>query len=84
MIQGSGNRFMTTVRLDERNCSADVWYCAKKEEYHWTLIWEDGGPWGTHMHSGIAPTRMKARADIVTTMIFIEDTWPTLRYFEGA
>jgi len=48
------------------------------------LVWEDGGPWGTHMHTGIAPTKGKARADIVKTMIWIEDTWPTIAYFEGA
>ena len=48
------------------------------------LVWEDGGPYGTHMHSGTAPTKVKARADIVNTIIWIEDKWPTLEYFEGA
>jgi hypothetical protein len=48
------------------------------------LVWEDGsGPYSTHMHNGIAPTKMKARADIVKTMIWIEDTWPKLEYFEN-
>ncbi len=47
------------------------------------LVWEDGGPWGTHMHNGIAPTKEKARADIVKTMIWVEDKWPTLEYFEN-
>jgi hypothetical protein len=83
MITGSGNRYMTTVRLDERNTSAQVWWCEGKQEWHWMLVWEDGsGPYSTHMHNGIAPTKEKARADIVNTMIFIEDLWPRLEYFE--
>jgi hypothetical protein len=36
------------------------------------------------MHNGTAPTKEKARADIVKTMMFIEEKWPTLEYFEGA
>jgi hypothetical protein len=36
------------------------------------------------MHNGIAPTKMKARADIVKTITWIEDKWPTLEYFQGA
>jgi hypothetical protein len=47
------------------------------------LIWEDGGPWGTHMHSGSAPSKMKARADMVKAIIWTEDTWPRLEYFEN-
>jgi hypothetical protein len=84
MIKGSGNRAFTTVKLDERNCSAELWWSERREEWHWRLVWEDGCAWGTHMHSGTAPTRMKARADIVKTMIWIEDTWPRYEYFEGA
>ena len=84
MIKGSGNKYMSTVHLDSANTSADVWWCTGKEEWHWMLVWEDGGPYGTHMHSGTSPTKLKARADIVRTMIWIEDTWPTLEYFEGA
>lgn len=83
LIQGSGNRFATTVKLDSRNTSAQVWWCEGKKEWHWSLIWEDGGPYGTHMHNGIAPSRNKARADIVKTIIWIENTWPRLEYFEG-
>ena len=84
MIEGSGNRFISTVRLDERNANADVWWCTGKEEWHWMLVWEDGsGPYSTHMHSGTAPTKVKARADIVKTMIYIEDLWPRLEYFEN-
>lgn len=84
MIQGSGNKFMSTVRIDKNNANAQVWWCEGKQEWHWMLIWEDGGPYGTHMHNGIAPTKMKARADVVKTIIWIEDTWPSLEYFEGA
>lgn len=84
MIKGSGNSVMSTVYLDSSNCSADVWWCEGKQEWHWMLVWEDGGPYGTHMHSGMAPNKMKARADIVSTMIFIEDKWPTPEYFQGA
>jgi signal transduction histidine kinase len=85
LIRGSGNSVATTVKLDSRNCSAEVWWCEGKQEWHWMLVWEDGtGPYSTHMHSGIAPTKVKARADITRTMIWIEDKWPTLEYFEGA
>ncbi len=83
LIKGSGNRVMSTVRIDERNASADVWWCEGKQEWHWSLVWEDGsGPYSTHMHNGIAPTRLKARADIVKTMMYVEDLWPTFEYFE--
>ena len=84
LVRGSGNRFANTISLDSRNASAEVWWCEGKEEWHWCLIWEDGSPYGTHMHSGNAPTKEKARADIVKTMVWVEDKWPTLEYFEGA
>jgi hypothetical protein len=83
MITGSGNKFVSTVLLDSRNTSAQVWWCEGKQEWHWSLVWEDGGPWGTHMHNGTAPTKEKARADIVKAMIWTEDTWPRLEYFEN-
>ena len=74
---------MTTVRIDERNSSAQVWWCERKKEWHWMLVWEDGTSCGTHVHNGIAPTKQKARADIVKTIIWTEDTWPRLEYFEN-
>ena len=83
MITGSGNKYMSTVRIDERNANADVWFCESKQEYHWMLVWEDGSPYGTHMHNGIASTKLQARADIVKTILWIEDTWPRLEYFDG-
>jgi len=73
---------MSTVRIDSRNASTGLWWCERKQEYHWILVWEDGGPYGTHMHNGIAPTREKARADIVRTIIWIEDMWPRHEYFD--
>jgi len=84
LVKGSGNSVMSTVRIDEHNADAQLWWCESKQEWHWCLIWEDGGPWGTHMHNGIAETRFKARADIVKTILWIEDKWPTYEYFEGA
>ena len=84
MIKGSGNSAATLVTIDSRNSNADLWWCERRQEYHWTLVWEDGGPYGTHMHSGIAPTREKARADVVRTILWIEDKWPSWEYFEGA
>jgi signal transduction histidine kinase len=84
LIKGSGNRAVTTVKLDSRNTSAQVWWCESKQEWHWMLVWEDGsGPYSTHMHNGIAPTKEKARADIVKTMLFVEDYWPKSEYFEN-
>jgi signal transduction histidine kinase len=84
LIKGSGNRAVTTVKLDSRNTSTQVWWCERKSEWHWMLVWEDGsGPYSTHMHNGIAPTKEKARADIVKTMLFVEDYWPRLEYFEN-
>ena len=83
LIKGSGNRVMSTVRIDERNAITRVWWCEGKQEWHWSLVWEDGGPWGTHMHNGIAPTSAQARADIAKTILWIEDKWPTLEYFEN-
>jgi hypothetical protein len=84
LVKGSGNGVETIVRIDSRNASADLWWCEGKQEYHWCLVWESGGPYGTHMHSGTAPTRYKARADVVRTILWIEDKWPTWEYFEGA
>ena len=83
LVRGSGNRAASTVRLDERNTSAQVWWSEAKKEWHWSLVWESGGPYGTHMHNGIAPTKEHARADIVRTMLYVEDLWPRLEYFEN-
>lgn len=84
LIKGSGNSVMSTVRIDEHNADAQLWWCEGKQEWHWCLIWEDGsGPYSTHMHNGIAPTKEKARADIVRTIIHIEDLWPRYEYFEN-
>ncbi len=83
LIKGSGNRVITTVRIDKHNANAQVWWCESKQEWHWMLVWEDGTSWGTHMHNGIAPTKLKARADIVKTILWIEDKWPTLEYFDN-
>lgn len=82
MIKGSGNSAATLVTIDSRNASCGVWWCEGKKEWHWELVWEDGGPYGTHMHTGTAPTKMKARADIVSTILWIEDKWPSWEYFE--
>jgi hypothetical protein len=85
LVKGSGTRYTSTVLIDKHNANADLWWCERKQEYHWCLVWEDGtGPYGTHMHNGIAPTRMKARADIVRTIIWIEDMWPKHEYFDFA
>ena len=83
LVRGSGNRVMSTVRIDSKNASADVWWCEGKQEWHWSLVWEDGGPYGTHMHNGIAETKLKARADMVRTIIWTEDTFPREEYFEN-
>lgn len=82
LVRGSGNRVMSTVLIGSHNADAQLWWCEGKQEWHWCLIWEDGGPYGTHMHNGIADTKFRARADIVKTIIWIEDTWPRLEYFE--
>jgi hypothetical protein len=48
------------------------------------LVWEDGsGAYGTHMASGSAPNKIKARADIVKHMLWAEDWWPQAEYFNG-
>lgn len=82
LVRGSGNRFINTVQIGKHNANADVWWCDRKQEWHWCLVWEDGSPYGTHMHNGIADTKLKARADIVRTIIYIEDLWPRLEYFD--
>jgi len=76
-------RWPTRIFLDSSNCDARLWYSEKKDAWHWTQVWEDGCPWGTHMHHGIAPSKEKARADIVATMVWIEDKWPSPEYFQG-
>jgi hypothetical protein len=83
LIQGSGNRVVTTVRIDERNADAQLWWCESKQEWHWMLVWEDGTSYGTHMHNGIADSKERARADIVKTILWVEDKWPSLEYFEN-
>jgi hypothetical protein len=75
---------MQRVLINDNNSSHNIWWCAVKEKWHWCLIWEDGGPYGTHMHSGVAHTKEIARADIVKTCLWIENTWPTYEYFQGA
>ena len=76
--------FLKKITISDRNSVQNVWFCDSQQEWRWCLIWEDGGPYGSHMHSGTAPTKVEARADIVNTIIWIEDKWPTLEYFEGA
>jgi hypothetical protein len=83
LVKGSGNRAVSTVCINERNSSASVWWCEPKQEYHWSLVWEDGGTYGTHMHNGTTPTKVKARADMVKAIIYTEDLWPRLEYFEN-
>lgn len=74
---------MTTVRIDEKNANADVWFCESKQEYHWCLVWEDGSAYGTHMSSGSSPTRFGARSEIVKHILWAEDMWPRYEYFDG-
>jgi hypothetical protein len=74
---------LSKVIISSKNSVQNVWFCDRKQEWHWSLVWEDGGPWGTHMHNGIAPTSTQARADIAKTILWIEDKWPTAEYFEG-
>jgi hypothetical protein len=83
LIRGSGNRVMTTVRVNERNSSAQLWWCESKQEWHWMLVWEDGTSYGTHMHNGIADTKELARADNVKTILWVQDKCPSLEYFEN-
>jgi hypothetical protein len=84
LVKGSGNSVMSTVRIDDRNANADLWWCEGKQEYHWCLVWEDGsGPYGTHMASGSSSTRLGARAALVKHIIRTEDLWPRLEYFDG-
>lgn len=77
-------RWPSKVRIDDRNSFSNVWWCVARQEWHWSLIWEDGCAYGSHMHSGAAPTEAHARADLVKTIEWIEEKWPTLEYFEGA
>jgi len=83
LVRGSGNSVMSTVRIGSHNANCDLWWCESKQEYHWCLVWEDGsGAYGTHLHSGFAPTKNKARADVVKTILWIEDMWPRHEYFD--
>jgi hypothetical protein len=82
LVKGSGNRHLPSVRIDNRNADAQLWWCERKQEWHWMLVWEDGGPYGTHMCNGIADSKERARADIVKTIMWTEDLWPRLEYFE--
>lgn len=72
------------IKLDHNNCIAQVWYSEYSEAWHWSLTWEDGSPYGTHQHAGSADTEGKAREDILKTMAWVERTWPTPEFFEGA
>jgi hypothetical protein len=71
------------VTISDENSVQNVWYCERKEEWRWTLIWDDGGKFGTHMHSGMAPSETKAREDIAITILWIESKWPSAEYFDG-
>jgi len=72
------------VIISDRNSVSNIWFCEHRQEWRWCLIWEDGTKHGAHMHSGTAPNRLKARADITTTILWIENKWPTEEYFQGA
>lgn len=60
-----------------------VWYSSNTEKWHWTLTWEDGSPYGTHMHHGIAESEQKAKEDISKTLNWIHKTWPSEEYYNG-
>ena len=73
---------MSTVHLSANNCIAELGWSPKENTWRWYLTWEDGSPWGTHCHNGVASSKEKARADLVKLMIYIEDYWPKLEYFQ--
>ena len=75
---------MTRVKLDEHNSNLSVWWSPSTEEWHWCLVWDDGCPYGNHMHSGMAPTKEQAKVDIQSTISWIETTFPDDEYFRGA
>jgi len=73
------------VIISDRNSVQNVWFCDRQQEWRWCLIWEDGSKvGGTHMHSGTGPDESRVRADIATTISWIEAKWPTEEYFQGA
>jgi len=71
------------VVIDESNSNHRIWWSENLERWHWVLVWEDGCSYGTHIHSGIADSKHQARADLVKTIEWIEETWPSYKYFEG-
>ena len=76
--------FLKKVVISGKNSVQNVWFCEFKQEWRWSLVWDDGSSQGSlHMHSGTAPDQDKARADITATILWIEDKWPTEEYFQG-
>lgn len=72
------------IKIDETNSYHNVWYCELMQEWRWSLIWEDGSDFGgTHMHSGIAIIEADAHRDLLKTVAWIEEKWPSEEYFEG-
>jgi hypothetical protein len=75
---------MSHVKLDQTNSSTEIWWSETRGQWHWRLVWDDGRPYGKHMHSGTAPSEDKAAYDINRTVTWIEETWPNQEYFQGA
>jgi len=75
--------YFQPVTIDATNSHHNVWFCEKMGQWRWSLVWEDGGPMGTHMHSGIATSEAEAFASLEKTTAWIEEKWPSEEFFEG-
>jgi hypothetical protein len=75
-------RWPSKVVIDEHNSYHGVQWCAPREEWMWHLIWEDGSPYGTHVHTGFESSKAGARAALVRRVEWVEDRWPDPSYYD--
>ena len=68
--------------LSKENCVANLWYSEFAEMWHWTIYFNPASHQEFHFN-GNAPKEDAAKQDIVNTLAFIEQTYPTQEFFDA-
>jgi hypothetical protein len=68
--------------LSKKNCVANLWYSEFAEMWHWTIYFNPASHQEFHFN-GNAPEEGAAKQDIVNTLAFIEQTYPTQEFFDS-
>ena len=70
------------ITLTKENCVANLWYSEHATMWHWTILFNPAPHQDFHFN-GNSPQEEVAKRDIVATMAFIEQTYPTQEFFDA-